>query len=176
MGGKVGVESREGVGSTFWMEVKLQRAEQGTHDERPADEGEAIAAHILLVDDNAANRELGLTILTMLGCTAEAVRDGHEAVEAAQTRRYDLILMDVHMPGMDGLAATRAIRALPGAAGKVPVIAMTADVLPEQVERCRAAGMVDHVPKPINVEHLYETLRRWLSPEVDQTAATHRAA
>lgn len=163
MGGRVGADSDEGRGSTFWIEVTLPRAVAADIAEDAAMAQEDVAAHILLVDDNAANRELGVSVLQMLGCTVETACDGREAIAAAAARRYDLILMDVHMPEVDGLAATRAIRQLPGRAGRVPIIAMTADVLPEQVERCLAAGMVDHVTKPINVERLYERLAYWLS-------------
>jgi len=87
------------------------------------------------------------------------------AVQAASAQVYDAILMDVHMPRMDGLAATRAIRALPGASGKTPIIAMSADVLPQSVERCRAAGMVDHLAKPVQLRALHDTLARWFAHE-----------
>ena len=171
MGGQVGAWSQAGEGSTFWLELTLPRAvgaEAATPDR--ADETE-ITAHILLVDDNAANRELGVSVLQILGCSVETACDGQQAIEAAAARRYDLILMDVHMPGIDGLAATRAIRALPGPAGRTPIIAMTADVLPEQIERCRAAGMVDHVSKPIKVERLYDRLVFWLAQPVAEDDA-----
>ena len=100
-------------------------------------------------DDAAANRELVTAILGGMGVSLETVADGAQAVEAARTGRYDLILMDVHMPVMDGLEAARAIRRLEGDAGRIPIIALTANVQPEQVLRCREAGMDDHVGKPI---------------------------
>jgi len=164
MGGRVGVTSAPGAGSQFWMEVTLPRADQAAAAV-PADAGEGpLAAHILLVDDHPVNRDLGVAVLGLLGCTVDIACDGHEAVEAARVGRYDAILMDVHMPGMDGLAATRAIRAFDGPAAATPVIAMSADVLPEQIARMRAAGMVDSVEKPINIENLYACLARWTAP------------
>ena len=113
---------------------------------------------ILMADDAAANRELVVAILGGLGVALETVEDGARAVEAARSGGYDLILMDVHMPVMDGLDATRAIRALDGEAGRVPIIALTANVQPEQVQRCREAGMDDHVGKPIQVAELLRVI------------------
>ena len=176
MGGRVGASSREGEGSAFWVEVTLPRTAIADAVDVPQEDETEIAARILLVDDNAANRELGVSILEMLGCTVETAGDGREAIEAATLRRYDLILMDVHMPGIDGLAATRAIRQLPGAAARTPILAMTADVLPAQIERCRAAGMVDHISKPIKVERLYERLVFWLSQPQAEEGTTAVAA
>jgi signal transduction histidine kinase/ActR/RegA family two-component response regulator len=163
MGGVIGVESAPGQGSTFWLELPLVRAGTAVQAEGGEDEGGAgLCAHILLVDDHPMNRELGMAILTLLGCTADVACDGREAIEAAKARRYDAILMDVHMPGVDGLAAARAIRALKGPASRTPIIAMSADVLPEQVARTREAGMIDSVGKPINIETLHACLERWV--------------
>ncbi|MBP6545996.1 MAG: response regulator [Phenylobacterium sp.] len=167
MGGKVGVESTPGQGSTFWLEIPMARAEAIA--EPAADEGrqQGLSAHILLVDDHPMNRELGLTVLTLLGCTADVACDGREAIEVAQRRRYDAILMDVHMPVVDGLAATRAIRALTGPVSRTPIIAMSADVLPEQVARMAEAGMVDSVGKPISIQALHDCLARWIGRDAD---------
>ncbi|MBU1376497.1 MAG: response regulator [Alphaproteobacteria bacterium] len=162
MDGRVGVQSTLGEGSTFWLEVPLPRAAPVVQAESDTGEDAALSAHILLVDDHPVNRELGVTILGILGCTVDVACDGREAIEAAQIRRYDAILMDVHMPGVDGLAATRAIRALPGAVSRTPIIAMSADVLPEQRARMRAAGMVDSVGKPVEIEDLHACLVRWV--------------
>ncbi|CAN5876712.1 MASE1 domain-containing protein [soil metagenome] len=162
MGGKVGVRSTPGQGSTFWLEIPMTRALAIAA--APADQARAqgLAAHILLVDDHPMNRELGVTILTLLGCTADVACDGREAIEAVQTRRYDAIMMDVHMPIVDGLAATRAIRALGGPVSLTPIIAMSADVLPEQVAKMREAGMVDSVGKPVSIQALHDCLARWV--------------
>ena len=125
---------------------------------------------VLLVDDHPTNRELGQLMLGLLGCQVDLACDGREAIEAARKGAYDVILMDVHMPVVDGLAATRAIRAMDGPAGQVPIIAMSADVLPEQVARMREAGMVDNLGKPIDIASLQDCLSRWLQPNVEAAA------
>ncbi len=114
----------------------------------------ASTAHILIVDDNATNRMVAEALCEMFDCTSEQAVDGVEAVEMATIGRYDLILMDIKMPRMDGVAATRAIRALPGAAGIVPIVALTANADPSDVRDYIAAGMNDVVEKPIKAERL----------------------
>ena len=162
MGGSVGVDSTPGLGSAFWIEVVMAQA-ASLADTATAPVTElAFAARVLLVDDHPVNRDLGATILQLLGCEAHVACDGYEAVEAARTGRYDVILMDLHMPGMDGLAASRAIQALEGPAALTPIVAMSADVLPEQQARMRAAGMVDSVDKPIDIANLQACLARWV--------------
>jgi CheY-like chemotaxis protein len=99
--------------------------------------------------------------MTMAGYEVDQAESASQAIERARKTAYDLILMDMHMPEMDGLQATRAIRALPAPFGTAPIIAMSADALPTQVERCYAAGMVDHIPKPVQREALYAKVDRW---------------
>ena len=176
MDGAIGVRSAPGRGSSFWFEIPLARAEPAeTHGPTERDAPASLeGAHVLLVDDHPMNRELGSTILGLLGCQVSLAENGEVAVEAARVGGFDAILMDVHMPVMDGLSAARAIRALGGRAGQVPVIAMTADVLPENVERCRQAGMIDHVAKPVRPDALHATLLRVLSQGVEREEP-HRA-
>lgn len=176
MGGKVGVESSPGAGSTFWLEIPLVRAASAVELEDHADAEAGLSAHVLLVDDHPMNRELGATILQLLGCTCDIACDGREAIEAVQTRRYDAVLMDVHMPGVDGLAATRAIRALKGPVGLTPIIAMSADVLPEQLARMSEAGMVDSVDKPVNIQDLHACLSRWVGRDATGEALGRQSA
>ena len=158
MGGEVGADSRLGEGSTFWFEVPMQEAVANVEVAVAGDLAVAADLKILMADDAAPNRELVTAILGGLGLALETVCNGAQAVEAARGGGYDLILMDVHMPVMDGLDATRAIRALDGEAGRVPIIALTANVQPEQVLRCREAGMDDHVGKPIQVAELLRVI------------------
>jgi PAS domain S-box-containing protein len=172
MGGTIGAESRPGEGSTFWFEVALPLARDWSG---AAAEAEAPSLdrpiRALVVEDNAVNRELIATLLSPFDIEIETACDGAEAVDAAAARRFDVILMDMQMPVMDGLAATRRIRALPDrTAAATPIIAMTANVLPEQVARCREAGMDDHLGKPINLPALLAALDRWTTPREDREA------
>jgi PAS domain S-box-containing protein len=166
MGGRIGADSRVGEGSTFWVELELPLAAEPAPARDAEGRGAGLARPIraLVVEDNAVNRELITTLLSPFEIEIEVACDGAEAVEAAG-RGYDVILMDMQMPVMDGLTATRRIRALPDrAVARTPIIAMTANVLPEQVARCREAGMDDHIGKPINLAQLLATLDRWTAP------------
>jgi PAS domain S-box-containing protein len=154
MGGEIGAEGRPGEGSTFWFEVPLPLADADAGQTAGPVAAVPAQLRVLMADDAPANRELVTAILGGLGLDLDTVEDGAQAVEAARRDAYDLILMDVHMPVMDGLAATRAIRELGGPAGIVPIVALTANVQPEQVDRCREAGMDGHVGKPIQIGQL----------------------
>jgi two-component system sensor histidine kinase/response regulator len=121
------------------------------------------SARVLLVEDNAINREVALAMLETLGCEVETAEDGASAVEAASRGRFDVILMDCQMPGMDGFTATRRIRELEAGRGpRTPIVALTANAMTGDRERCLAAGMDDFVAKPVELEHLEAKLAAWL--------------
>ena len=165
MGGTIGFDSELGRGSMFWFEVELPVAEPVSAATTVAAKGASAGCRLLLVEDVVANQELARSILERAGYRVDVASGGAEAVAAAQKTRFDLVLMDVQMPVIDGLTATRMIRALDHPAAKVPIIAMTANVLPHQVALCREAGMQDHVGKPFKRADLVAAIERWISPE-----------
>ncbi|MFC5344230.1 ATP-binding protein [Brevundimonas staleyi] len=169
MGGEIGATSDGETGSTFWFRVPLERAEtdqivgveQATQDlERPL--------RVLLAEDNPANRTLISALLGSMDVALDMVENGEEAVAAASVEAYDLILMDMQMPVLDGPSAARAIRAR---GDLTPIVALTANVLPEQIEQCRAAGMQGHVAKPIDPRALMAALSDYARPAQEKAAA-----
>jgi signal transduction histidine kinase/DNA-binding response OmpR family regulator len=130
-------------------------------------------ARILLAEDNEINTLLARTLLEQAGYIVDCVEDGAEAVEAAGSTTYDLVLMDVQMRRMDGLEATRHIRALSGAAANVPIVAMTANAMAQGVRDCLAAGMNDHVSKPIEAEGFLRTVKRFVSGDDEAGSASN---
>ncbi len=146
--------------------VQAGAASQGSDRETP-DGGRPLpawpGARVLVVEDNALNQEVARGMLAGVGCQVDLADDGERALLKLRHGRYDLVLMDMQMPVMDGLAATRLIRAMPGL-GALPIVAMTANALPQDRERCRQAGMNDHLAKPFEPETLWAMLRRWLPP------------
>jgi len=189
MQGEVGVDSMPGVGSTFWFTARLGKAKSTARlgprtraasadavmdvdshcfsDSIPMDLDPLQAirgARILLVEDNALNREVACELLRDAGLVVVEARNGALALEHLEQASYDLVLMDMQMPVMDGLTATRRLRQLPQCAA-VPVVAMTASASAEDRQLCLDAGMNDHVAKPIEPVLLFAALLKWIKPE-----------
>jgi CheY-like chemotaxis protein/HPt (histidine-containing phosphotransfer) domain-containing protein len=171
MGGSIGVNSREGQGSNFWFTAVFalpssgqQQAASESREQRPGATycpAPAVRdARILLAEDNATNREVALAQLRMLGYTAIAVTNGAEAVQAVHDGGYHLVLMDCAMPVMDGFEATRRIRESVDA--NIPIIAVTADAMPADRDRCLNEGMNDYLAKPVDLGRLKDVLAKWL--------------
>ncbi len=179
MHGEVGLRSELGQGSCFWLSLPLEKSDL------PSAAGTAVSAarlaplpaglqllarfngrRVLLAEDNAVNQEVAVALLNSVGLQVDIASDGEEAVQMASRFDYALVLMDVQMPVMDGLDATRAIRRS-AVDPQVPILAMTANAFAEERERCLDAGMNDHVAKPVVAEHLFSTLHFWLSRKAE---------
>ena len=173
MGGNIGVQSEPDVGSTFWFELALPVAEHNIMEPIKAFSPavQSGSARILLVEDVEVNREIAAFALRSLGYSVDIAIDGEQAIAAVKASLYDAVLMDIQMPGMDGIATTQIIRSLESPRNAVPVIAMTANVLPSQIEAFRIAGMNDHIGKPFKRNQLGATIERCLRGELSEPAS-----
>ena len=172
MGGRIWAENNPGRGATFAFDLDVERTQvepaEPSNVENFGGEGELDSSpHILIVDDNATNRVVAQALCEMFGCTSETAEDGVEALEAVQERRFDLILMDIKMPRMDGVQATQAIRALTGPARDIPIVALTANADPDDARKYLTIGMAAVVEKPIKPERL----RMAMNLALEQAAA-----
>jgi signal transduction histidine kinase/CheY-like chemotaxis protein len=180
MGGEIGVESAPGQGCLFWFSVRLGIEQPGvetsSEGEQPQDSAEQNAEHnaelrlqrdfagtrILLVDDEPINLAVASEMLQLAGLQVDLAENGAQALEMAKKARYALILMDIQMPVLNGLDATRAIQA-DSLNTATPILAMTANASGQDRETCLAAGMAEHVAKPIDASHLYAVVLHWLA-------------
>jgi signal transduction histidine kinase/CheY-like chemotaxis protein len=168
LGGDVGVESREGVGSTFWFTAGFELQATESVESQPLPQDSAAPQlrserRILLVEDNAVNEKVATRFLQKLGYAVDVARNGREGVDAWACGYYDLILMDCQMPVLDGYAATREIRAREPAGRRIPIVALTANAMKDDDLKCKAAGMDDHLSKPLDREQLAKCLAAHLA-------------
>lgn len=188
MDGSIGVSSTEGKGSRFWFTVTLQvpagttmgiaaLAEQTDgemHATTSTAETVKRTGRILVAEDNMVNQQITLTILEKMGLEADAVMNGKEVLDALSEKDYDLILMDCQMPGMDGYEATNRIRESEAAGVRLPIIAITANAMKEDLDACVAAGMDAYLTKPLRADDLAVILNKWLPDDLNCTAGDVR--
>lgn len=169
MGGALGFMSALGTGSAFWLdlplkEVGLKPGADSVRKKRRSARSfvRAEGRRILVVEDNENNRFVAEAMFRRLGCKIDSVVNGNEAVEAVKSKKYDLILMDCQMPIMDGYTASRVIRAWENGAGRIPILAVTANVREGELEKCLESGMDDYLSKPFDMSSLESKLNAWI--------------
>jgi CheY-like chemotaxis protein len=179
MNGRIWAETNPGQGSTFAFDLTAPTAHVDAEPQSNVSEISELQLqeqpHILIVDDNATNRVVAQALCEMFGCTSECVEDGLEALQAVQTRRFDMVLMDIKMPRMDGVEATKAIRALTGPERDLPIVALTANADPDDARHYVSIGMAAVVEKPIKPDRLRHAMNAALaapSPAVDAAPET----
>jgi len=180
MGGEVSLVSQEGQGSTFSFYVvapiasELAMSEVAAESSAQWDQGQG--GQILIVDDREENREILRLMITAVGLTPVLASSGDEGVALANKDPYSLILMDVRMPGLSGLEASRMIRQSSKQNARTPIIAITANVSPNEIEECRQAGMQDHVSKPIRAAELIQKVSTWIDTEFESQSPPEATA
>ncbi len=171
MGGSIGVDSKPGQGSLFWFKIPLSRGTVTGIDPTDTGSTEELAreliqkhahARVLMVEDNEINQEIAMEMIQNAGIAVDLARNGREAVDMAATKQYDLVLMDIHMPVMDGLEATQKIRSLPNYVDS-PILALTANAFKEDIAYFLSHGMNGHIAKPIIMKNLYDAMLTWLN-------------
>jgi CheY-like chemotaxis protein len=170
MGGEIGFVSEPGKGSTFWFEIAAPPA-QASLEPVEVETPWLAGVRVLVVEDNPTNRLIATRMLENLGASVETAVNGREGVEAARRAAFDLIFMDIQMPVMDGVEATRAIRAMGGAAAATPIVATTANAMAHQLEAYRAAGMNGSLAKPLSPAALLTELARLVGNDDAEEAA-----
>jgi len=179
MHGTIGASSKVGEGSTFWFELPLKHSERlhagdfssetltGSSERISSTSAEDLVEcgplHILLAEDSPENQLLAILLLKKKGCSVVTAANGAEAIEKLRTENFDLVLMDIQMPQMDGFEATARIRSGEVPVADIPIIAMTAQAMSGDRERCLAAGMNDYVAKPLRAADLYTVVHRAIS-------------
>ncbi len=176
MGGEIGVISHDGEGSNFWFTIALP---EGAKVEKSKFSTAGNFAElsdkkfrVLVAEDNLVNQKIALKVLQKMGLSVEAVANGHEAIDALRSVPYDLVLMDCQMPELDGYEAARLIRSsrtLPR--NQIPIVAMTANAIRGDKEKCLAAGMNDYISKPVKTDELFAVLKKWLMPDPARKAS-----
>jgi signal transduction histidine kinase/CheY-like chemotaxis protein len=179
MGGRIDVESSPQRGSTFWFELSFEIP--STHvlpAASPAPSNGRLSGRVLIAEDNVTNAQLVLEMLELTGCTVSVAHNGREALEQMLTGSFDLVLMDWHMPEMDGVAAAKAWREIEIGSGtkRIPIVALTASVLAGDRETCIQAGMDDFLGKPFSYDELYAVARDWLPKATTQAQSSDKIA